>query len=290
VDSSLEGEILERQRGAVVSFSSESLQLLVVTPTLGQSPWLDETVASVAGQSFPCAHVLVAPLAAVPDLARRYPHVRVVTEPGGGMYAAINAGLAAVENWRAFTYINDDDLLLPRLARVMARARTAEARIVYGGVRLINTQGRRIGAIPISPVPSLNRLLYAQRTEPVFQHGTIVTRAVVERLGPFDTTLRFCGDSEFLARACVAGIPFVCATKQVVAAFRLRAGQLTKDLPAMLAEHHVVYNKHRLPAERITLKHRWARFVFRMANLPVYAERVARHGFITFGEQLAQGK
>lgn len=274
----------------VVTFSTESLQLLVVTPTLGQSPWLEETVASVAALPFPCAHVLVAPAGAVAALAARFPRVRVVPEPGGGMYAAINAGLAAVEGWRAFTYINDDDLLLPRLAEVMALARTSDARVVYGGVRLINTEGRRIGAIPISPVPSLNRLLYAQRTEPVFQHGTIATRAVVDRLGAFDTTLKFCGDSEFLARACVAGVPFVCATKRDVAAFRLRAGQLTKNLPAMLAEHHIVYNKHKLPTDRITLHHRWARLVFRLANLPVYGERIARHGFITFGEQLAKGQ
>ncbi len=274
----------------MVSFSTESLQLLVVTPTLGQSPWLEETVRSVATLPCPCAHVLVAPADAVAGLEARFPAVRVVAEPGGGMYAAINAGLAAVEGWRACTYINDDDLLLPRMSEVMAHARTAEARVVYGGVRLINTQGKRIGAIPISPVPSLNRLLYAQRTEPVYQHGTVITRAVVERLGPFDASLRFCGDSEFLARACVAGIPFVCATKSVVAAFRLRAGQLTKNLPVMLAEHHIVYNKHRLAAERITLAHRWARFVFRLANVPVYAERIARYGFIGFGEQLARGE
>ena len=274
----------------MVSFSPESLQLLVVTPTLGQSPWLEETVQSVATLAFPCAHVLVAPGDAVAGLAARFPRVRVVAEPGGGMYAAINAGLAAVDGWRACTYINDDDLLLSRMADVMKHARVAEARVVYGGVRLINTHGKRIGGIPISPVPSLNRMLYAQRTEPVYQHGTVITRAVVERLGPFDASLRFCGDSEFLARACVAKIPFVCATKNVVAAFRLRAGQLTKNLPVMLAEHHIVYNKHRLPAERITAAHRWARFVFRLANVPVYAERIARYGFIGFGEQLARGE
>jgi hypothetical protein len=274
----------------VVSFSSEALQLLVVTPTLGKSPWLEETVASVAALAFPCAHVLVAPANEVEELVSRFPRTRVIAEPGGGMYAAINAGLKAVENWRACTYINDDDLLLPRMTEVMAHARTAEPRVVYGGVRLINAKSARIGAIPISPVPSLNRLLYAQRTEPVFQHGTIITRAVIEKLGPFDETLRFCGDSEFLARACVARIPFVCATKRAVASFRLRAGQLTKNLPVMLAEHHVVYNKHRLPADRIEWKHRWARLVFRVSNLPVYIERVGRHGFITFGEQLAHGE
>jgi hypothetical protein len=206
------------------------------------------------------------------------------------MYAAINAGLAAVSDWDAFTYINDDDALLPGFGQVLACVDPREAMVVYGGVRLINTEGKRIGAIPISPFPSLNRLLYAQRTEPVFQHGTVATRAVVTKFGDFDATLRFCGDSEFLSRCCVSGVRFICAQKGVVAAFRLRAGQLTKNLPVMLAEHHRVYDKHRLPAERITLKHRWARLVFRVVNLPVYAERIARHGFITFGEQLAKGE
>jgi len=262
----------------------------VVTPTLGQSPWLDETVASVAQFSPMCRHMLVAPAGAVASLHARFPHATAIAEPSGGMYAAINAGLAGVGDWDAATYINDDDLLLPDFTRVAALARTTEARIVYGGVRLINTHGARIGAIPISPWPRLNRTLYAQRVEPVYQHGTVATRAVIDQLGPFDATLRFCGDSEFLGRACVAKIPFVFATRAPVAAFRLRAGQLTKNLPAMLAEHHRVYDKLQLAAPRKTLRHRLARAAFMFANLPVYVERVARHGFITFGEQLARGE
>lgn len=270
------------------STSSPSFRLLVVTPTLGQSPWLADTVASVARLSFPCVHALVAPARVGAELQERFPAVTVVAEPGGGMYAAINAGLAAGGAWDAFTYINDDDLLLPGFAAVVDRARTREPRVVYGGVRLINTHGRRTGSIPISPLPRLNRLLYAQRVEPVYQHGTVATRAVLDRMGPFDESLRFCGDSEFLARACVTGIPFVCATSRPVAAFRLRAGQLTKNLPAMLEEHHRLYAKLRLPAERLTWRHRAARLLFLAANSPVYVDRIRRHGFISFGEVLAR--
>ena len=51
---------------------------------------------------------------------------------------------------------------------------------------------------------------------------------------------------------------------------QLRAGQLTKDLPAMLAEHNRLYDKLRLPAARLTLRHRWARLVFLFANVPVF--------------------
>lgn len=265
-----------------------AFKTLVVTPTLGQSPWLDETVQSITSLPIAVTHVLVAPAERVSGLASRLPHATVVAEPGGGMYAAINAGLRAIPDWDAFTYINDDDLLLPRFVEVVRAAQRGRRRIAYGGVRLVNTKGERTGAIPISPFPSLNRKLYAQRVEPVYQHGTVATRAVVDELGGFDETLRFCGDSEFLARSCVAGVEFMCATRHAVAAFRLRAGQLTKNLPVMLEEHHRLYNKLRLPAPRILLRHRLARFLFCCANAPVYAERIARHGFIRFGDVLAK--
>lgn len=271
-----------------VPSASDPFPILVVTPTLGNSPWLADTVASVEAQSVPCRHVLVAPAGKVDELAARFPGVTVTPEPGGGMYAAINAGLAAAGDWRAFTYINDDDLLLPAFSRLARAAQTGEARLVYGGVRLVNTSGRRAGSIPTSPLPSLNRLLYAQRVEPVYQHGTIATRALVERIGPFDESLRFCGDSDFLARACLSGAPCVRGTSQHVAAFRLRAGQLTKNLPAMREEHERVYAKLGLAAPRKRMRHRLARLLFCLGNAPVYAERIARHGFLTFGEVLAK--
>lgn len=262
--------------------------ILVVTPTLGESPWLDETVASVTAQDMPCRHVLVCPADKVTALSARFPGVEVYPEPGGGMYAAINAGLEAAGEWGAFTYINDDDLLLPGFSKLAAAAQLGGERVVYGGVRLINTHGERTGAIPISPWSRLNRVLYAQRVEPVYQHGTIFTRAVYDRIGGFDTDLQFCGDSEMLARACVSDVPFHRASLGVVAAFRLRAGQLTKNLPVMLAEHHKLYNKLQLPAPRLTLKHRVARLLFLVGNLGVYVERIRRHGFIGFGEVLAK--
>ncbi|MBL9188264.1 MAG: hypothetical protein JNK23_12335 [Opitutaceae bacterium] len=269
------------------------MKLLVVTPTLGESPWLEETVASVATHAPRAAHVLVAPAGVVAALAARFPTVRVVPEAGGGMYAAINAGLAAAERWEAFAYLNDDDVLLPNFSTVRQAAEAAVAAgrplIAYGGVRLIDARGRRLGAIPISPAPELNRALYAQRLEPIYQHGTIVTRAVVETIGAFDPDFRFCGDSEFLARACLRGIPFACATRRAAAAFRLRPGQATKNRAAMIAERSRVDEKLGLLATLPAAELRRARRRFRWANLALYAERIARHGFVTFDELLARG-
>ena len=273
------------------------MKLLVVTPTLGNSPWLGETVASVAvaGEGGDHEHVLVAPASAVAELRERFPRTTVIAEPvgGAGMYAAINAGATAGRAWHVMTYLNDDDVLLPRFSKVMQVAADAVAEgremIVYGGVRLIDAKGRSIGDIPISRFSSMNPDLYSERLEPVFQHGTVVTRALWDRLGGFDAAFRYCGDSEFLARACVSGAATVCACGAAVAAFRLRAGQLTKNRAAMEEERARVDVKLRLLDGGRTVRRRWARLIFRITNLPVYAERVARHGFVTFDELLERG-
>ena len=270
------------------------MRLLVVTPTLGDSPWLAETVASVAALPVASQHVLVAPSALVPALAAQFPQALVVPEPtpNRGMYAAINTGLGAAVGWDAFTYLNDDDLLLPRfavsVARTEAAVRAQQPLLVYGRVRLVDASGRRLGAIPVSPWPRLNRALYALRLEPVFQQGTLVSRAAYRQVGGFDETLRLCGDSEYLARLCVRGVPAARVGGEV-AAFRLRRGQLTKNRPAMIDERARVDQKLGLLEARLTARHRWAWLAFRAANLPVYARRIARHGFVSFDELLERG-
>lgn len=261
------------------------MKLIVVTPTLGDSPWLRDTIESVAGH--PALHVLASPGSRVAEIQAHYPALRVVPDTGEGMYGAINAALAAVPDWDAFTYINDDDLLLPDFALVrQAIERRGGPAVAYGGVRLIDAHGHRLGAIPISPRAEGNRALYEQRIEPVYQHGTVVSRAIYDKIGGFDASFRFCGDSEFLARACLAGVPFVCATRREVAAFRLRPGQLTKARAAMIAERDRVDEKLGLRRNRLTLAHRWAKAGFRLANSAIYTERIARHGFVSFDDLL----
>jgi len=267
------------------------MKILVVTPTLGLSRWLAETVASVGTFASESCHVLVAPADKMAELAKQFPLTQVVADPGGGMYAAINAGLAAQDEWDAFTYINDDDLLLPGFAAVAnaVAERTGQPLLAYGRVRLIDGVGRRLGAIPVSPWAKSNRALYAERLEPVYQHGTLVSRAAWEQQGGFDPSFLYCGDSEYFARLCMGGVPAVCVGGEV-AAFRLRHGQLTKNRRAMIEERSRVDEKLGLLEPRKTFRHRWARLAFRIANLPVYIERIARHGFVSFDQLLERAE
>lgn len=270
--------------------AAASDSMLVVTPTLGESPWLDATVSSVASLPVPVRHVLVCPTRCISRLASEHPGVQVCGEPGGGgMYAAINAVLERGD-WDAFTYINDDDLLLPGFARAADEAGKGGELLVYGRVLLVDGSGVNLGRIPVSPWPLLNRALYAQRIEPVYQHGTVITRAAWERCGGFDPDFKLCGDSEYLARLCIAGVRAV-RVPAPVAAFRLRPGQMTKSRAAMLAERRRVDEKlGLLSASRPSFAARLAaKLLFRLANAPAYLGRIRRFGVASFDDVLVRG-
>src|ERR1700679_2920480 len=85
-------------------------RLLVVTPTLGVSVYLDETVRGILALPMPFIHMLVCPPAMIATLKERFPHALVLADAGkqSGLYGAINIALQAEDkDWEWFTYIND---------------------------------------------------------------------------------------------------------------------------------------------------------------------------------------
>src|SRR6185312_14885755 len=120
---------------------------------------LERTRSSVAAQPLDITHLLCAPAAKCAELEARYPGVQAVPDagPAGGIYGALNAALgAAPGGWEWFTYINDDDALLPGFGEVCLRhAREPEpAPVVYGDVDLIDEAGRGLARITVEPQPS----------------------------------------------------------------------------------------------------------------------------------------
>jgi glycosyltransferase involved in cell wall biosynthesis len=255
--------------------------VLVVTPTLGESPLLEQTVASVAAQPLPITHVLAAPLRRVEALQLRYPHTLVVPDAGrgGGVYGALNAALAqAPAGWEWFTYINDDDLLLPGFGLV-ARAHlllSDPEPVTYGNVEQIDESGRRVGEVTVARNPDWIPALLQQGISPLMQQGMLFHRECVTRRQGFDTRYRLCADLDFWLRACAAGERFRYYAVPV-AQFRLRAGQLSGNTALTEQEQTHIVRRHfpaRLPAWRRHL----ASLRYRLHNLPRYLERLRLHG------------
>ncbi|HEY0946097.1 MAG TPA: hypothetical protein VGD81_12550 [Opitutaceae bacterium] len=266
--------------------------ILIVTPTLGESLYLNQTVACVAALPLPVIHVLSVPARKVETLQARYPHARVVPDAGkaGGIYGAINAGLgAAPDGWKWFTYINDDDLLLPAFGQV-AREHFAQANpepVVYGDVELIDESSRRITRITTTPRPDWIPDLLAQGISPLMQQGMLFSHETVKRLGGFDTRYRLCADLDFWVRAFASGQRFRYYA-QSIAQFRLRTGQLSGATSVTMREQDDIVACHLHPPVA-PLRRRAVRLGYRLYNLPRYLARIRSSGLRTSYQLLQHG-
>jgi GT2 family glycosyltransferase len=262
-----------------------SRQLLVVTPTLGRSRWLAQTINSVrnhAGQH--AVHLLVAPPEVVADLNRRFPHCLVVPDRmRRGVYPAINQGLAASPSgWKWFTWLNDDDELLPGFSRHLAAAiehdgESRDAPWFYGRVRIANGADEDLGSLAVARSPGDLSALAQSRVSPLNQQGLLAPRAWVDVLGRLREDLSICADVDFWLRAVEGGARFTY-TGGPVALFRLRPGQISGSLKLHRSEfREAVEGAVTRPCG--AFRRRFARARFRVANTFVYANRIRRCGW-----------
>jgi len=261
-------------------------RLLVVTPTLGRSPWLDRAVASVAAYAGASAmHVLVTPTEFQPMLRRRFPECEVVADHvARGVYPAINLGLqhARGRAWSWFTWLNDDDQLEPGFAPHLARTLACDGRDpgapwAYGQVRLRNGAGKDLGGLAVARSAADLIPLVQSGISPLNQQGLLAPRVWVERLGQLREEFRICADLDFWLRAASAGARFECSP-EIVAVFRLRAGQISGDVPRHVEEFSQVV-RIAAPSSHGGLRRFVARARFRLGNAAVYAGRVRHSGW-----------
>lgn len=268
---------------------SDHGRLLVVTPTLGSSEYLDAAVRSVTVLPFPVLHVMAVPEPMVDSVQARFPHAVVVKDAGkqGGIYGAINAAIhAAPGDWEWFTYINDDDALAPGFARMFLQhtTRSHPEPVTYGNVRLINESGGTISFLTTERTPDFIPALLHAQISPLNQQGMLFRREVVQQLKEFDLDFRLCADLDFWARAMSAGFAFRYYPLEV-GHFRIRRGQLSGDVSVTLREQDEIVRRAFPQMNR--LRQRFAKWRYRVMNLPRYLGRVRTVGWTSSYRLLA---
>lgn len=254
--------------------------LLVVTPTLGSSPFLAGMMEDVAalGRTVPLQQFVVAPAAAVGALRKRWSSSAVLAEPPGcGMYGAINAAADAAGDWEWLTWINDDDRLLHGFEDLWrcAQAAPAAADIWYGEVDYVDADGSKLAAMPVCRRPADVPALLASGLAPFTQQGALISRDLWHKLGGMDASLRIAGDFDFWIRAAASGARFRFLPG-TVAAFRVRPGQLSGRVTQAKDEEEAVLRRCGLAVGRA--RRLIASVRFRVANLPRIIQRTWRTG------------
>jgi hypothetical protein len=278
-------------------------QLLVVTPTLGRSLYLRDTISSVVSAAKDGVKVIYRAIG--PALARELVEkelrplrelgvdARFLTESGKvpGLYAAINEAVANESElaWKAFTYINDDDALGPGFVKAWGAFLGAGARaFTYGRVRLIDGAGRSLGFVPTIGAQIFFEPLLAQGISPLNQQGMIVPRELWHSLSGFRTKFRLCADLDFWLRACRRGHQLNYFNKEV-GHFRIQAGQLSGDTERLGEEIAAVVadcaDLHRFSIKEFL----FSRWIFRLANTGIYMRRALAGQRLRGMELLAAG-
>ena len=252
------------------------MNLRVVMPTLGRSPWWSDAVVSVA--ALPACHaVVVSPDASAVGL----PGWVSVPDKGDGLYAAINLGFAMRGDWELGTYLNDDDQLVPQgVARARALLEgSPEIGAVFGRVEVVDSRGVLLTEIPVARRSADIGPLFAAGIISLAQPGTLFRRGLFEALEGFDQEWRAAGDMDFFMRAARSGVRFAFID-EVVARFRLHAGQISQRTSLVaLEKRRLVEIARAVPGWRSAA---WcSKWRFRCDNVPLYLARLRRHGLVS---------
>jgi len=196
----------------------------IITPSLNQASFLEETILSIIEQECPGIEYMIIDGGSTDgsiDIIRRHSHRLAYWESvkDRGQADAINKGFSLARG-ELLGWINSDDLMLPGGAKVLIEAhRRAPHAILLGDVINIDAIGKPIELIRQKDV-TLENLIRIWRTEWAWhQPGTFFPRSLWEKVGPMDTSLRYLFDREWLCRAIQHAEVFYL--RRPVCAFRI---------------------------------------------------------------------
>ena len=206
-------------------------RIAIVTPSYNQRRYLEATIDSVLAQGYPALSYRVQDAASTDGsaaLLQSYAdRLDWRSEADDGQADAINKAFALSGDCDIMAYLNSDDTLLPgTLAYVAGVFQTRpDIDIVYGHRIFINANGLEIGRAVFPPHDS-TALKYIGF---VPQETMFWRRRVWDKTGPFDTTLRFALDWDFMLRAEAAGFTMV-RLPRFLGCFRIHDEQKTSAM------------------------------------------------------------
>ena len=242
--------------------------ILVVLPTLGERlDSLEQAILSATSQDdVDVRVVVVAPdnQSGAIELARIH-GAEVVSDPGRGMSAAINAGLVARSDERFYIWLGDDDSYRPGGLATLAKLLDShpDAVVAYGACEYVSEDG---SVLWVSRGGDWARRLIGVGPNLIPHPAAMMRLDALERVGGYDEDLRLVMDLEVLLKLKREG-RFV-STSNVVSAFGWHPGSLTvADRRASAAEARIVKRRF-LP--------RWVRWAEPLWEYPVaWASQIA---------------
>jgi glycosyltransferase involved in cell wall biosynthesis len=189
------------------------VRFTIITPTLNREKYVAEAIESVLAQGYPdFEHWIIdgGSTDRTLEVVQSYPHLRVISEPDGGVYDAFNKGLDRATG-DAVIFLNSDDTLAPGTLSLANQIfeNALGTKIVSGGCEIFRrtNNGQEI---------VMHRYQNASQYQLSFRNVTlglpninarVFRRAVFDQLGRFDLAYPIASDRELLLRAARANLP-----------------------------------------------------------------------------------
>ena len=227
------------------------IKISVVTPSLNQGSFLDETLQSVRAQAYARTEQLVLDGGSTDgtlDLLQsrtgpEWQHLQWISEPDGGCTQALNKGIRMATG-DVIGWLNSDDRYRPGCFETVARvfAENPHVDVLYGDFTLIDEKGTHLR---VRREIEFSRLvLYYHRISPVPSTATFFRRRIFDEGNFFDESLQFAMDYEFFVRLANKGYRFK-HIHALLADFRLHPTSKTCATGArQLAETRMTMQKH----------------------------------------------
>jgi glycosyltransferase involved in cell wall biosynthesis len=174
-------------------------RITVITPCYNHAPFVEETIRSVLTQSYPDLEYIVIDGASTDgslDIIKRYSSdlAYIESAPDSGQAGAINKGFRRATG-DVVCWLNSDDLFEPgALNRVAEVYRSSAFHFLYGDSFILRRGRKKYRKS--RPVTSEDLAV----RNVILQPSAFWTRAVLEKVGELDETLRYGPDWDFFIR------------------------------------------------------------------------------------------
>lgn len=237
------------------------MKFSIITVTYNAEDTLERTLQSVAQQTYPHIEHLIIDGASTDktlEIAHRYPHAILHSEPDHGLYDAMNKGLRlATGDFLCFLNAGDTLHSNETLAHI-AVAATPMTAILYGDTHIVDADGHFLRNRRLTPPEHL--------TWRSFKEGMLVCHQAFyinrQIALPYDLQYRFSADFDWCIRCMKEGEQRGMANRYVKEplADYLAEGMTTANHKASLCERFRIMAKHYGWLTTIT-QHIW--FIFR---------------------------
>jgi glycosyltransferase involved in cell wall biosynthesis len=252
----------------------ETADLGIIIPTMGIGEFLEESLVSVfkVGEQLDAVVVIVRPKKEgeikLPRFNGRIHFVDDLEQ--AGLYPAINTGMRFLEEnyeWKYFTYLNDDDILLPGFTFMMRNILRPQSivDIGYGRCEFIVDRSEVTGAFTYENKPKRITSLFLANIVGIQQPGTVASKRMWKSCGPFDSSLKLCADMKFYFNVCDTSETFL-VSRNIVSRFRIRKCQLSSDRKTVEAENNIIRDEI-LKGRSLGILDLFWIFLFRIKNL-----------------------